>query len=118
MTTINSRSRLEYFISKLFLVHISNFSLFKIDWDQADNLNEENKNNDHVKNYLKSFGDEFQIRVKDLILSNFKTNPMVRIDAEIIHHAIYCKKLNSKLNVDNNFIEKVFILLTQDIKFN
>jgi hypothetical protein len=42
---------------------------------------------------------------------------MVRIDAEIIHHASYCKKLNSKLNEDYNLIDKVFILLTQDFKF-
>ena len=69
----------------------------------------------HIKEYLKSFGDEFQTRVKDLILSNLKTNPMIQIDAEIIHHAGYCKKLNSKLNEDNNFIEKVFILLIQNI---
>ncbi len=88
--------------------------LFKIDWNKANNLNDENA--EHIKEYLKNFGDEFQTRVKDLILSNLKTNPMIRIDAEIIHHASYCKILNSKLNEDNNLIEKVFILLTQDIK--
>ena len=40
-----------------------------------------------MKEYLKKFGDKFSIKVKDLVLSNFEKNPIIRIDAEILHHA-------------------------------
>ena len=52
-----------------------------------DNLNNENKYTDHMKEYLKKFGDKFSIKVKDLVLSNLEKNPIIRIDAEILHHA-------------------------------
>jgi hypothetical protein len=64
-----------------------------------------------MKEYLKKFGDEFTIKVKDLVLSNLEKNPIIRVDAEILHHANYCNKLNSKLNEDNNLINKVLNFL-------
>ncbi len=80
--------------------------IFQIDWNKADNLNDETKQNEHIKDYLKKFGNEFQIRVKDLVVSNLKKIKTIRIDGEILHHASYCKKLNSKLNAEN-YNEKV-----------
>jgi hypothetical protein len=64
-----------------------------------------------MKDYLKKFGDKFQTSVKDLVVSNLEEmmqiNTKFRIDAEILHHASYCRKLNSKLN-EENCIDKVF----------
>jgi hypothetical protein len=93
-------------ILKVFCNYLIIF-IFQIDWNKADNLNDETIQNEHIKDYLKKFGEEFQIKVKDLVVSNMKINTTIRIDEEILHHASYCKKLNSKLNAEN-YDEKVF----------
>ncbi len=101
---LNDNNKLYFQVGIVFeksVLLLSNFRLFKIDWAVlVDNLNNENKYTDHIKDYLKKFGEGFQIKVKDLVLSNFEKNPIIRIDAEILHHAGYCEKLNSKLKND------------------